>query len=86
MWLVTSASSCFHGGLPQAAGVVGLTPPLTTIFTTKKPNGNYGLFLRFWDERMGTTHSNYDEVLRSVQEAASRPSLSGFKPKRGCGA
>jgi Delta7-sterol 5-desaturase len=38
----------------------------------QKPHGNYGLFFRFWDEWMGTTHSNYDEVLRNLQDAAAR--------------
>jgi lathosterol oxidase len=52
----------------------------------QKPHGNYGLFFRFWDEWMGTTHSDYDEVLRTVQAAASRLALSEFKPKSGCGA
>jgi Delta7-sterol 5-desaturase len=52
----------------------------------QKPHGNYGLFFRFWDEWMGTTHSNYDEVLRSMQEAALRSSVSGFKPNSDCAA
>ena len=48
----------------------------------QKPHGNYGLFFRFWDEWMGTTHSNYGEVLRSVQEAGSRARFSDAKDKR----
>jgi Delta7-sterol 5-desaturase len=48
----------------------------------QRPHGNYGLFFRFWDEWMGTTHSNYGEVLRSVQEASSRASFAGPKEKR----
>ena len=37
----------------------------------QRPNGSYGLFFRFWDEWMGTTHPNYDQVLRNVQETAT---------------
>ena len=33
----------------------------------QRPNGNYGLFFRFWDEWMGTTHTSYEEELRKVQ-------------------
>jgi Delta7-sterol 5-desaturase len=33
----------------------------------QKPNGNYGLFFRFWDEWMGTTHASYEATLRDVQ-------------------
>jgi Delta7-sterol 5-desaturase len=30
-------------------------------------NGNYGLYFRFWDEWMGTTHSKYNEELSEVK-------------------
>ncbi|WP_169788179.1 sterol desaturase family protein [Rufibacter tibetensis] len=28
--------------------------------------GNYGLYFRFWDEWLGTTHKNYEETLRHL--------------------
>lgn len=31
-------------------------------------HGNYGLYFRFWDEWMGTTHKRYDEVMDAVQK------------------
>ena len=29
--------------------------------------GNYGLYFRWWDIWMGTTHPRYDETLQEVQ-------------------
>lgn len=40
----------------------------------QKPSGNYGLFFRFWDEWMGTTHANYDELLHTIQKAKNSDS------------
>ena len=34
----------------------------------QNPHGNYGLFFRFWDEWMGTTHDRYEELLRDIQD------------------
>ncbi|WP_290838540.1 sterol desaturase family protein [Flavobacterium sp.] len=32
-------------------------------------NGNYGLYFRFWDILMGTTHPKYDETLNQIHSA-----------------
>jgi sterol desaturase/sphingolipid hydroxylase (fatty acid hydroxylase superfamily) len=39
----------------------------------QNPHGNYGLFFRFWDEWMGTTHESYEEALHEVQDRKPQP-------------
>ncbi|WP_242921077.1 sterol desaturase family protein [Pontibacter liquoris] len=35
--------------------------------------GNYGLYFRFWDELLHTTHPNYDKVLHQLVEREQEP-------------
>lgn len=30
--------------------------------------GNYGLYFRFWDQLMGTTHPNYDQTIKELKK------------------
>lgn len=40
--------------------------------------GNYGLYFRFWDELMGTTHTNYEQRIEEIT-SASRKTRSDYE-------